>query len=160
MQSNWHNLIWKWHAVLYLNYSCSSLALQSFVSAMNIQMRHDVITLYNYSCPWWWQGLLGRQESQTASKPVQSLFSIFFPSPWHCDTCRCRCCSLESPNDMQKHNDSVWMESINEILWMSLRKGKRKSWLKECPHKLFLFKWIQRRVRASQKESHGRHAWY
>lgn len=29
--------------------------LQSFVLAMNIQMSHDVITLYNYLCPWWWR---------------------------------------------------------------------------------------------------------
>lgn len=58
---------------------------------------------------------------------------------------------------MQKHNDLVWTQSINEILWMSLRKGERKSWLKECPHKLFLFKWIQRmgwgQVRQSRMEN-------
>lgn len=46
------------------------------------------------------------------------------------------------------------MESINEILWMSLRKGKRKSWLKECPHKLFLFKWIQRMGWGQVRRSH------
>lgn len=27
---------------------------------------------------------------------------------------------------MQKHNDLPWMQSINEILWMSLRKGGEK----------------------------------
>lgn len=40
-----------------------------------------MITLHNYSYPWWWQRLVGRK-SQAAPKPVRSfVFRIFSLSP-------------------------------------------------------------------------------
>lgn len=54
------------------------LLLQAFVSVMNIQMSRDVITLYNYSCPWWWRRHRGKTEPDELEL-IWGLFSVFPP---------------------------------------------------------------------------------
>lgn len=95
---------------------------------MNIQMRHDVITLYNYSYPWWWQGLLG---SQRAKQPPRQrsvfsvgIFSYLRGAAAHADVAVVLYKALMICKSI---TTQVWMESTNEILWMSLRTGRRKS---------------------------------